>query len=88
MGEPAYVTVRPKSGTTIRIDWKAKNPDQIGLFVSCNTTLISTYRSLFDNELEFQGNRAILFPADKAVPEKQLKICIQMALRYHLDKTT
>ncbi|MBO6586234.1 MAG: DUF1801 domain-containing protein [Gracilimonas sp.] len=84
--EPAYLTKRPKSGTTVRIDWKEKSPDQIGMYVSCNTSLIETYRSMFGDELEFEGNRAILLPADTELPEKELRICIQMALRYHLDK--
>ncbi|MCP9292563.1 DUF1801 domain-containing protein [Gracilimonas sediminicola] len=84
--EPAYLTKRPKSGTTLRIDWKEKSPDQIGMYVSCNTSLIDTYRSMFGDELNFEGNRAILLPVDTELPEKELRICIQMALRYHLDK--
>lgn len=85
-GEPSYLPSQTKSGTTIRIDWKAKKPDQIGMYVSCNTTLISTFRTLFEDDLKFEGNRAIVFPVDKPIPKKQLMICIQMALRYHLDK--
>jgi hypothetical protein len=87
-GEPAYLTSEIKSGTTIRIDWKAKNPDQIAMYVSCNTSLINTFRTLFEGDLEFEGNRAIVFPVKKPIPRKQLTICIQMALRYHLDKRT
>ena len=85
-GEPAYLTTKTKSGTTIRIDWKLKNPDQIGMYVSCNTSLISIFRSLFANDLKFEGNRAIVFPVKNSIPRKQLMICIRMALRYHLDK--
>ena len=84
--EPAYLTKRPKSGTTVRIDWKEKNPEQIGVYVSCNTSLIESYRTMFRDELNFEGNRAILLPADAPLPEKELRICLQMALRYHLDK--
>lgn len=85
-GEPAYLPSKTKSGTTIRIDWKPRNPDQIGMYVSCNTSLIGTFRTLFEDELGFEGNRAIVFPVDKPIPRKPLMICIQMALRYHLDK--
>lgn len=85
-GEPAYLTSETKSGTTIRIDWKPKAPDQIGMYVSCNTTLIETYRNRFGNDLNFEGNRAIILPTNKPLPKKALMICIQMALRYHLDK--
>lgn len=86
-GEPAYLTSKPKSGTTIRIDWKSKNPDQIGMYVSCNTTLIHSFKTLFGTDLAFEGKRAIILPAEKPLPKKQLMICIRMALRYHLDKT-
>jgi hypothetical protein len=85
-GEPAYMTSETKSGTTIRIDWKPKKPDHIAMYISCNTNLINTFKALFEDELKFEGNRAIVFPVEKALPRKQLMICIQMALRYHLDK--
>lgn len=85
-GEPAYLTPETNSGTTIRIDWKPKSPDQIAMYVNCNTTLIETFRSLLGNDLDFEGNRAIVFPVEKPIPKRQLMICIKMALRYHLDK--
>lgn len=85
-GEPAYLTSKPKSGTTIRIDWKPKNPDQLAMYVSCNTTLVDSYRRLLGNDLNFEGNRAVIFPVDEPIPKKQLMLCIKMALRYHLDK--
>ncbi len=86
-GEPAYLTSKPKSGTTIRIDWKPKSPDQIAMYVNCQTSLISTFRTLFNDEMKFEGNRAIVFPVKKPIPKKQLTVCIKMALRYHLDKS-
>ena len=85
-GEPAYLASQTKSGTTIRIDWKPKLPDRIGMYVSCNTNLVASFRALFPGELEFEGKRGILIPLDKNLPEEQLKICIKMAMRYHLDK--
>lgn len=87
-GEPAYLTSESKSGTTIRIDWKPKNPDQIGMYVSCNTTLISEFRTIFGEDLNFEGNRAVVISVTEPLPRKQLIICIRMALRYHLDKRT
>lgn len=84
--EPAYLTSKTKSGTTIRIDWKPKNPSQIGMYVSCNTSLVESYRSLFSNKLTFEGDRAVLIPVDTPIPKKELMLCIRMALRYHLDK--
>lgn len=87
-GEPAYLPSETKSGTTVRIDWKPKNPDQIGMYVSCSTSLIESFRTIFGDDLNFEGNRAIVMAVTEPIPTKQLKICIRMALRYHLDKDT
>lgn len=85
-GEPSFLTSKPKSGTTIRIDWKSRSPELIGIYVSCSTSLIESFRTMFSDVLSFEGNRAILIPISEPIPEKELSICIQMALRYHLDK--
>ena len=84
--EPAYLTSKTKSGTAIRIDWKLKNPDRIGMYLNCKTTLVSTWRIMFQDDLEFEGNRAILISVNTPIPKDKLLICIKMALRYHLDK--
>jgi len=85
-GEPSYLTTNSKSGTTIRIDWKPKYPDRYSLYVSCKTTLVDTYRSIFP-ELVYEGNRAIVFDIKNEIPENELRLCIDMALKYHLNKT-
>ncbi len=84
-GEPAYLTEKSKSGSTIRVAWKAKSPDQYGLYLNCQTTLIDTYRTLFP-ELRFEGNRAVLFDVTEAIPEDAVGRCIELALTYHLRK--
>ena len=83
-GEPSFLTSHSKTGATIRIDWKAKFPDRYALYVNCKTTLIDTYKTLFP-ELTYEGNRAILFDINQNLPEKELRICIAMALRYHIE---
>ena len=82
-GEPSFLTNQTKSGTTIRIDWKPKMPDQIGLYVHCQTSLVDTYRSMFP-DLRYEGNRAVLLDVNKPLPERELRLCIHMALTYHL----
>jgi len=86
-GEPSYLTSASKSGTTVRIDWKSKSPNQYAIYVNCKTTLIDTFRSLFP-ELIYEGNRAIIFNINQAVPENEIRLCISMALKYHLNKNT
>ena len=85
-GEPSYLTTESKSGTTIRIDWKEKLPDQYAMYVNCKTTLVDSYRSLFPNVFNYQGNRAVVFKLDDELAEDELRLCIRMALRYHIDK--
>ncbi|MDO6764944.1 DUF1801 domain-containing protein [Agarivorans sp. 1_MG-2023] len=86
-GELAYLTEQSKSGSTLRIDWKVANPDYIGLYVNCQTHLVASFGTLFPGLFCYQKQRAILLGVDQAWPLAELKICIAMALRYHLDKT-
>ena len=44
-----------------------------------------TFRELFSEYFEFDGNRAIVFNEEDDVPIEQLSLCIAMALTYHLD---
>lgn len=82
-GEPSYLT---KKGSTLRIDWKEKHPNQYAMFFNCQTKLISTFRTVFSDVFQFDGNRAIVFPLDKPVAEKELKDCIRTSLIYHKVK--
>jgi hypothetical protein len=85
-GEPAYVTVN-KKGSTVRIDRK-KSLDRYAIYFNCNTTLVDTFRSMFPNSFKFEGNRAMLFDVNDALPTKELAFCIGMALTYHQRKNT
>lgn len=87
-GEPAYLTEESKSGTTIRIAWKAKAPKQYAMYFHCQTHLVDTFRALFPDEFKFDGNRAIVFAQSDAVPSKPLSHCIAMALTYHRKKAS
>ena len=84
-GEPAYVT-KNGAGSTVRIDWKAKDPGRYAMYVSCHTDLISTFRTLFPNDFTYQGNRAMVFELGARLPKDSLAFCIAASLTYHLDK--
>ncbi len=79
-GEPAYTT---KRGSTIRIDWKRKRPEEYAMYFICTTRLVETFRELYLDTLRFEGNRAIIFRGDEDLPVTELKHCIQLALSYH-----
>lgn len=87
-GQPSFLTLRPKTGTTIRIDKDGADgvdTADVALFVNCQTSLVSEWRVLYPH-LTFGGNRSVHFPADKPLPEAEICQMVSMALRYHLDK--
>ena len=83
-GEPAFLTKVTGSGTTIRINRHKKNADKYALYVHCQTDLVERYRQLYGTELNFEGNRAVIFAVEDELPERAVSHCITMALTYHL----
>lgn len=84
--EPAYLTEATGSGSTIRLGRTKQKPVQCALFVNCRTSLIDTYRSLYPEELTFQGNRAVLLDPSQDWPADALEHCIALALTYRITK--
>ena len=85
-GEPAYLTSRSKSGSTVRIDWKKSRPSDYAMYFNCQTNLVETFRTLFPHELQFEGNRALVFNIGSRVPKDAVAFCVSAALTYHLRK--
>ena len=79
-GEPSYVN---KIGSTVRFDWKEKSPKQFCVYFNCKTSLVETFKELYGDTFQFEGNRAIVFAIDDCVDWQKLKHCISLALRYH-----
>ena len=86
-GEPAYLTSASKSGSTLRLGPVKSSPTQYALYFNCKTTLVDTFRTLFPQELRYDGNRAIVLDAGDALPRDALAFCIQAALTYHWRKS-
>ncbi len=82
-GEPSYLT---KIGSTLRMDWKPKNPNQYAMYFKCTSKLVETFKLVFENTFAFEGNRAIVFKLDDQFPKKELKSCIKATLTYHKVK--
>jgi hypothetical protein len=85
-GQPAYLPVKARAGTTIRLGSVREAPEACALLVHCQTNLVDTYRGLFGDDLTFQGNRAILFEPGAALPKRAVRHCIDLALTYHARK--
>jgi hypothetical protein len=85
-GEPAYLTSESGSGSTVRIAWKKSEPEQCAVHFHCQTSLVSTFRKMFPDDLRFEGNRSIIILRDEVVPLEPLSGCIALALTYHKIK--
>ncbi|MEM9917739.1 MAG: DUF1801 domain-containing protein [Bacteroidota bacterium] len=84
-GEPSYLV---KKGSTIRIDWKAKAPDQYAMYFKCTSKLVPTFKKRYGDLFEYENNRAILFQLEAEIPVTALKECIRLALTYHSVKAS
>lgn len=82
-GEPSYLT---KHGSTIRMDWKEKNPNQYAIYFKCTSRLVETFKTIYTNKFFFEGKRAIIFQLNDKIPQIELKHCITLALTYHKIK--
>lgn len=85
-GEPAYATTQRKSGSPVRIAYKASRPTQYAMYFICHTNLVETFKTMFPNDFRFEGNRAIVFEAADSIPTQELSWCITAALTYHINK--
>ena len=56
------------------------------MYFHCQTRLVATFREFYPKQLTFEGNRSILFDQSDAIPERELRHCVALALTYHRDK--
>lgn len=82
-GEPAYLTTKSKSGSTVRIAWKRARPDEYAMYFNCQTTLVDTFRTVLAGELRFEGNRGVVFGTAEKLPADAVAFCVAAALTYH-----
>ena len=82
-GEPSYLST---NGSTIRIDWKSRSPEQYAIYFKCTSRLVETFKTIFKNTFGYEGKRAIVFKLDDEIPKEELKKCLKAALSYHKVK--
>lgn len=82
-GEPSFLI---KDGSTLRMDWKDKTPNQYALYFKCTSRLVETFKSVYENKFKFEGNRAINFSLNQEIPVDDLKECIKASLIYYKVK--
>ena len=83
-GQASFATVRPKSGTPLRIAGDVE-AGTYSVYVPCKTSLISDFRSTHPDMFDYHGSREIRLKLNAALPEKELSLFISAALTYYLD---
>lgn len=83
-GQPSYSPIKARTGSPVRLDKFGE--DKIAIFFHCQTNLVSRFKALFQEKLEFSANRAIILDPNIEIPINELSLCIEMALTYHLNK--
>lgn len=86
-GQPSYLTTQSGAGSTIRLDRVKPDDGRVAMYFHCQTDLVATFRELYPAQMEYGGNRSILFDAAARIPEKALRHCIGLALTYHARKS-
>lgn len=79
-GQISYLT---KTGSTLRIDWSAKTPDQYRLYFNCKTRLVETFKEIHGDLFNYETNRVIVFDIAEKLPKAELKQIIRLTLKYH-----
>lgn len=85
-GQPSYLTPETKSGSTIRIDRIKASDERYAVYFHCQTGLVSTFRELYPENFDYEGNRAIVLDVNVKPDERALAHCIALALTYHARK--
>lgn len=82
-GEPSYLV---KGGSTVRLGTHRSSPERFAVYFNCNTKLVDTFKNLYPNNFEFDGNRAIVFTLGERIDTQALAHCVELAFRYHYVK--
>lgn len=85
-GQPAYLTAKSKSGTTLRLATHKLYPQHVALYVHCQTSLISEFQTAFPKTLQSDKSRALLIPVGEPIQRQAIGFFIHIALTYHLNK--
>jgi len=84
-GDPSYLTSAPKSGTTIRLSRVRAHDNKFAISIHCQTSLMSDFKENYP-ELEYEGNRSIIFDVGTKFSIDAVRHFIFLALTYHHRK--
>jgi hypothetical protein len=85
-GQPAWRPRRPRTGSTLRMDWSAQTPDRLNLYVDCKTDLARRLSELHPECPFNDGQRQLAFDLAAPLPDGAIAALAGMTFCYHLDR--
>ena len=81
-GQPSFAPLKRNIGSSVRIELR-DNGDAALMFI-CTSGLVDEFRELYEEQLTFEGKRAIILPDGRIDERNALTHCIQRALNHKL----
>lgn len=84
--QPAWRPTKPRTGSTLRMHWKADVPDLLSLYVDCKTDLASRMRDIYPDLPVNDGQRHIALDLTAPLPLQAVSHLAEMTFTYHRAK--
>ncbi|NNE53876.1 MAG: DUF1801 domain-containing protein [Sulfitobacter sp.] len=85
-GQPAWRPAKPRTGSTLRMDWNEGTPDRLNLFVDCKTDLAARMDDLYPDLAFNDGRRHLAIGLGDPLPEQALAHLAEMTFCYHIAR--
>ena len=82
-GQPAWRPKRPRTGSTLRLNWQENAPQSLALFVDCKTTLCATMRDIYPYDFQYESNRALRLNLSTPLPLQAIDHLARLTFTYH-----
>lgn len=82
-GQPAWRPERPRTGSTLRLNWSDKSPQTLAFFVDCKTTLAAQMFAAYPFDFEYKSNRELQVHLDAALPNSAINHLAELTFTYH-----
>ena len=81
--QPAWRPTRPRTGSTLRLNWDSGASKSIALFVDCKTTLASEMFAAYPYDFAYESNRALRLALDATPPRDAIRFLAERTFSYH-----
>lgn len=82
-GQPAWRPERPRTGSTLRLNWSPAAVDHLAFYVDCKTDLAARMQHLYPALPFNDGRRHIAISLAGPLPEKAIAHLAVMTFAYH-----